>query len=63
MILHEHSAKEVSSKMVLHREVAVSINNKRIILTQECLRIILNCNTNIGWKMIAEHLIFFMSRM
>ena len=63
MILHEHYVKEVSSKMVLHREAAMSISNKRIILTQECLRIILNCNTHIGWKKIAEHLTFFMSRM
>ena len=31
---------KVSSKMVLHREAAMSINNKRIILTQECLQII-----------------------
>ena len=63
MILHEHYVKEVSSKMVLHREAAMSISNKRIILTQECLRIILNCNTHIGWKKIAEHLTFFVSRM
>ena len=41
----------------------MSISNKRIILTQECLRIILNCNTHIGWKKLAEHLTFFMSRM
>ena len=33
----------------------MSTNNKRIILTQECLQIILNCNTNIGWKKIADH--------
>ena len=63
MIHHEQYIKEVSSKMVLHREAAMSINNKRIILTQECLRIIVNCNTNIGWKKITEHLTFFMSSM
>ena len=63
MILHEHYIKDVSSKMVLHRDAAMSISNKRTILTQECLRIILNCNTNVGWEKIAEHLTFFMARM
>ena len=63
MILHEHYIKDVSSKMVLHRDSAMSINSKRTILTQECLRILLNCNEHIGWDKIAEHLTFFMSRM
>ena len=63
MILHEHYIKDVSSKMVLHRDSAMSINSKRTILTQECLRILLNCNDKIGWNKIADHLTFFMLRM
>ena len=63
MILHEHYIKDVSSKAVIHRESALSLSSKRTILTQECLRIMMNCSTNIGWEVITEHLSFFMARM
>jgi len=63
MILHEHYMKDASSKMVIHRLSAISINSKRSILTQQCLKIILNCNVNIGWGRISTHLSFFMLRM
>ena len=62
-ILHEHYIKDVSSKMVIHRNSAMPINNKRMILTQQCLRILLNCHADIGSEKIAEHLTFFMLRM
>jgi len=62
-ILHEHYIKDVSSKMVIHRESAMPINSKRTILTQQCLRILLNCHKDIGPDKIAEHLTFFMLRM
>ena len=62
-ILHEYYMKEVSSKMVIHRLAAISLNSKRKILTQECLRIILNTSSELGWVVIAEKLTFFMSRM
>ena len=63
MILHEHYVKGVSSKSVIHRNSVMSLSSKRIILTQQCLKIMLNCNTHIGWKKISEHLSFYMARM
>ena len=62
-ILHEHYIKEVSSKSVIHREAALSLSSKRTILTQECLRILLNCHELIGQEKIAQHLTRFMARM
>ena len=49
MILHEHYVKAVLSKTVIHRNLAMSLSSKRTILRQQCLRIMLNCNTHIGW--------------
>ena len=63
MILHEHYVKAVSSKTVIHRNSAMSLSSKRTILTQQCLRIMLNCNTHIGWEKISEHLSFYTARM
>ena len=63
MILHEHYVKAVSSKTVIHRNSAMSLSSKRTILTQQCLRIMLNCNTRIGWEKISEYLSFYMARM
>ena len=62
-ILHEFYMKDVSSKLLIHREAALSIQSKRTILTQECLRILKNCHEGIGWERITSHLSFFMARM
>ena len=63
MILHEHYVKAVSSKTVIHRNSAMSLSSKRTILMQQCLRIMLNCNTHIGWEKIYDHLSFYTARM
>ena len=63
VLLHEFYMKEVSSKSVIHREAAFPLSNKRMILTQECLRILMNCHDLIGWAKISEHLTYFMARM
>ena len=55
--------KEVSSKSVIQRKAALSLNSKRTVLTQECLRIMMNCHESIGWEKISEHLTYFMARM
>ena len=62
-ILHEHYIKDVSSKSVLHRESALSINSKRTILTQQCLQVLLNCSEHLDEERRNEHLSFFMARM
>ena len=63
MILHEHYTKEVSSKFVIHKNAALPIQMKRTILTQQCLRVLLNCNRTIGWEKICNHLSHFIKRM
>ena len=63
VIMHEHYMKDVSSKVLLHRESAISINSKRTILTQQCLRVMLNCSKDLEEERRKEHLSFFMARM
>ena len=63
VIMHEYYMKEVSSKYLIMAKSAMSWGSKRTILTQECLRIILNCSQDLQWKQIAEHLSIFTQRM
>ena len=63
MILHEHYVKEVSSKAVINREAALSMSSKRTILTQDCLRILLNCSIHLDKQVSADHLTLYMARM
>ena len=44
VVLHEFYAKEVSSKMMLSSRSALPMKVKRTVLTQEVLRVLLNCN-------------------
>ena len=62
-ILHEFYMKEVSSRAVIHRNAALSMKNKRTILTQECIRVIRNCHSLIGEQKRAEHLTYYMKRL
>lgn len=43
VVFHEFYAKEVSSKMVLSSRSALPMKVKRTVLTQEILRVLLNC--------------------
>ena len=63
VLLHEFYMKEVSSKNVISRDAALAMSSKRTILTQESLRVILNCHKLVGWEKVTEHLNFFMARM
>ena len=54
-ILHEFYSKEISSKAVIHAKSALSWQQKRTVLTQEILRVILNCSENISWEVIVQH--------
>ncbi len=63
VIMHEHYVKDVSSKAVIHRNSAISMRTKRTVLTQECLRIILNCSKHLEWSVTASHLSTYMARM
>ena len=62
-MMHEYYIKKVSSKLVLHRSSAMPITTKRTILTQQCLRIMLNCCDELEESIKNEHLSLFMARM
>ena len=62
-ILHEHYAKPMSSKAVIYARSAMSWKVKRTVLTQEALRIMLNCSRSLPWKVVADHLSMFTARM
>ncbi|KXJ25566.1 hypothetical protein AC249_AIPGENE6319 [Exaiptasia diaphana] len=54
-LLHEFYSKEVSSKMVLSSRSALPWSLKRTVLTQEVLRVILNCSPDLPWHRVVEH--------
>ena len=62
-IVYEHYIKDVASKYVIQRDSAMAISAKRTILTQMCLRAMLNCSHYLGWATRKEHVEYFMKRM
>lgn len=62
-ILHEYYHKDVSSKAVIHVRSAIPWKAKRVILTQEILRIMRNCSTKLPWNNICAHVSEFSARM
>ncbi len=62
-IVYEHYIKDVASRYVIERDSAIAISSKRTILTQMCLRAMLNCSHHLGWETRREHVEYFMKRM
>ena len=62
-IVYEHYIKEIASKLVIERESAMAMSAKRTILTQMCLRAMLNCSPYLGEETRKKHVEFFMRRM
>ena len=54
-IIHEFYMKDVSSKAVINADSALSLQQKRTILTQETLRVLLNCSPYVFWQDVARH--------
>ena len=63
VVLQEFYAKEVSSKMMLSSRLALPMNVKRTVLTQEVLRVLLNCIPSIPWERTVGHVNNMMRRM
>ena len=63
MILHEHYIKDVANRFVIHRGAALSLATKRTVLTQECLRVMLNCSPMLNRDVVNKHITYFMKRM
>ena len=62
-LVHEHYIKDVASKFVIERESAMAISSKRTILTQMCLRAMLNCSHFLGEGTRKHRTEGFMQRM
>ena len=63
VIKHEHYAKAVSSKAVVAAKSAFPWQNKRTVISQDALRILLNCSRDLSWEKKAAHLTVFSARM
>lgn len=62
-ILYEHYVKPMASKYVIGYYSALSLEKKRVILTQQCLKIILNCSKDLPWDVAKQHMTEFVKRM
>ena len=62
-ILHEYYSKSVSSKAVIDRRSAMPLKDKRTVLTQDILRIILRCSPLLPWEKTVEHIEEYMLRL
>ena len=62
-IMHEHYIKDIANKYVIERDSAMSLQSKRRILTQMCLRVMLNNSKYLSQEEKREKVNFFMRRM
>ena len=62
MVLHGFYSKEVS-KCIINARSALSWSCKRTILTQEVLRILLNCSRELPWETTVGHVSHMMLRL
>ena len=62
-IMHEHYMKPMSSKALLNSQSAMAWSTKRTVLTQDALRIVLNCSRDLQWEVVAAHLSEYSARM
>ena len=58
-VIHECYYKEVATRAVVNIRSAVPTDTKRIILTQEVLRILRNCSRLLPWGVVCEHVQLF----
>ena len=62
-IMHEYYSKPMATTALLNQRSALPWNTKRTVLTQEALRILLNCSRELPWEIKAKHLSRFTARM
>ena len=62
-ILYEYYAKQVSSKSVVDFRSAMSLRDKRTVLTQDILRIILRCSPLLPISTVVKHIDEYMLRL
>lgn len=62
-VLHEFYYKDVASSSVINARSALPWSWKRTILTQEVLRILLNCSRELPWEVVVAHVNHMMLRL
>ena len=62
-IIHELYTKEIASNFLIEEKSAMSIQQKRPILTQMCLRVLLNNSKYLSHDLRKEKVEYFMRRM
>ena len=62
-VMYEFYAKEVSTKSVLNARSAAPWTMKRTVLTQEVLRVLLNCSPDLEWEVKKQHIENMVARM
>ena len=62
-IVHQHYVKPMAKKYVIHKDAAMSFRNKRTILTQMCLRVMLNNSVYLKREQKKITVEFFLKRM
>eukprot|EP00794_Sanderia_malayensis_P005665 gene5665-6361_t len=55
-IVHKFYVKAVSTKAVVNADSALPMRQKRTVLTQEVLRVLLNCSIYVSWEEIAQNI-------
>ena len=62
-IYHEYYSKAVSSKSVIDARSAMPTKDKRTVLAQDLLRVIMRCSPELEWKIKKKHIEEYVLRM
>ena len=63
VIMYEFYSKEMASKPVINARSALSWSTKRTVLTQEVLRVLLNCSKLLPWERVVKNVNEMVLRM
>ena len=62
-VVHEYYMKPVSSKSVINNRSAMPLKDRRTVITQEILRIVLRCSPLLPWETTKAHIEEYMLRL
>ena len=62
-VMHEYYSKSVSSKSVIDERSAMPTKDKRTVLTQDLLRVIMRCSPDLPWHRKKRHIEEYSLRM
>ena len=62
-VVHEYYMKPVASKAVVNHRSAMPLKDRRTVITQEILRIVLRCSPLLPWERVKMHVEEYMMRL